>query len=103
MLQRDAKAAVTGSVPVGYGVPPMTITLNLVQEQAGLAAADAVAVTVAAVVRADLTWKALLPPRAAFGNYTLTAACTAGCPGSNGTATTITLVNLTFGDVYVCR
>lgn len=120
VLQRDAKTGVTGSVPVGYGEAPMTITVTLTEEAhvqynrrpAGVAVAPAATIdtatttstltVVSTVVRDDLTWKAYLPPKPAFGNYTLTAACTAGCPGRNGSATTVTLVNLTYGDVYVC-
>ena len=42
------------------------------------------------------TWKALLHPTEAGGNYSITAACTAGCRGS------ATIVDVTFGDVYYC-
>ena len=42
------------------------------------------------------TWKALLHPTKAGGNYSVTATCTAGCEGSS------TIVDETFGDVYYC-
>ena len=89
-------AAITGSVPPGWGVAPMTVKVTLVDEDGGANSA-----TVAAVIRPDNTWKVLLPPRPTFGNYSLTATCTTGCSGPNATATKA-LVNLTFGDVYVC-
>jgi hypothetical protein len=44
------------------------------------------------------SWKALLQPTAAGGNYTITAVCT-GCSSS---AAPITLSSVTFGDVWVC-
>jgi len=43
------------------------------------------------------TWKALLPPTAAGGNYTITAVCT-GCVSQ----TPIALTSTTFGDVWFC-
>jgi hypothetical protein len=43
------------------------------------------------------TWKAVLHPTAAGGDYTITAKCT-GC--SNGT--TATLSHVTFGDMFYC-
>jgi hypothetical protein len=97
VLQREpAKAAITGSVPPGWGAARMTVTVTLVDEDGGAKGAS-----VAADVRPDNTWKVLLPPRPAFGNYSLTATCTTGCSGPNATASKA-LVNLTFGDVYVC-
>jgi sialate O-acetylesterase len=98
VLQRaPAKSAVTGSVPEGYGEGPMTVTVTLVDaEDAG-----GFNQSIDTVVRPDNTWKAFLPPRPTFGNYSLTAVCTKGCAGDNATAVA-SLVNLTFGDVYVC-
>ena len=97
VLQRaPAAAAITGSVPLGYGVPPMRVTVALRQEDG-----SGFSHNVSAEIRADRTWKVLLPPRPTFGNYSLSASCTAGCSGANATATA-ELVNLTFGDVYVC-
>jgi len=43
------------------------------------------------------TWKVLLQPTPAGGNYTITADCT-GCL----TATTLTLSNVVFGDIFLC-
>jgi sialate O-acetylesterase len=43
----------------------------------------------------------MLLPRQTFGNYSITASCSAGCSGINATQV-VRLVNLTFGDVYVC-
>jgi hypothetical protein len=43
------------------------------------------------------TWKALLPPMAAGGNYSVWASCT----GCNSTST-INITNVTFGDVWYC-
>ena len=42
-----------------------------------------------------LTWKAVLRPAAAGGDYTITATCS-GCTGN---ATTATLQHVTFGDM----
>lgn len=97
VLQRaPAQAAITGSVPVGYGVPgAMHVSVRLLDEDTQR---DNV---VTAAVRADNTWKVLLPPRPAFGNFSLTASCTAGCAGANASYQAA-VVNLTFGDVYVC-
>ena len=98
VLQRaPAKAAITGSVPKGYGPDSMTVTVALVDEERQ----GRFSVNVTADVRPDLTWKVLLPPRPTFGNYSLTAQCTAGCTGENATAVA-SLLNLTFGDVYAC-
>eukprot|EP00041_Stephanoeca_diplocostata_P010993 m.177446 g.177446 ORF g.177446 m.177446 type:complete len:685 (-) comp18367_c0_seq2:175-2229(-) len=43
------------------------------------------------------SWKALLKPTAAGGNYTITATCT-GCTGT----TNVTITNVTFGDMWYC-
>ena len=43
------------------------------------------------------TWKAILHPATAGGDYTITATCT-GCAN----ATTATLRNVTFGDMWYC-
>lgn len=82
VLQRaPASAAITGSVPLGYGASSMGVTVALVDEDgAGFGA------TVSTQVRPDRTWKVLLPPRPTFGNYTLTAQCTSGCQGANATS-----------------
>lgn len=74
VLQREpAAAAITGSVPERYGKPgQMVVTVSLIDEtKAGRSA------MVNTPVRPDRTWKVLLPPRPAFGNYSLTAQCTA--------------------------
>ena len=100
VLQRaPAQAAITGSVPFGYGGPSgaeMHVSVRLLDEETKR---DSV---VTAAVRADNTWKVLLPPRPAFGNYTLTATCSAGCSGANASFAA-EIRNLTFGDVYVCE
>lgn len=44
------------------------------------------------------SWKALLPPMPAGGSFTITATCT-GCTDVNKT---ITLTNVTFGDMWYC-
>lgn len=44
------------------------------------------------------SWKVLLPPMAAGGDFELTATC-AGCAGAPGP---ISLTNVTFGDVWLC-
>ena len=100
VLQRaPARAAVYGSVSDGYGAAGgMEISVALTKH----GDADDVGIaTVTAPVRRDNTWKALLPPQPTFGNFSLTAGCTKGCAGANATAA-VSLVNLTFGDVYVC-
>ena len=94
VLQREpARAAITGSMPAGYGTPPMVVTVTIADEDGHGHGASAVA-----TVRADNTWKALLPPRPAFGNYTLRAQCSTGCHGPNASFAA-TLRNITFGDV----
>ncbi len=96
VLQRaPASAAITGSVPAGFGMAPMTVSVTLKDEMGPF---EKVA---AATVRQDGTWKVLLPPRPTFGNYSLVAQCSAGCRGPNATEI-VRLVNLTFGDVFVC-
>ena len=45
------------------------------------------------------TWKALLPPQPAGGNYTVTAVCT-GC--SPLAPSTVAISNVAFGDMYFC-
>lgn len=45
------------------------------------------------------TWKALLRPTAAGGNYTITAVCT-GC--ANASQPPLALINVAFGDVWFC-
>ena len=49
---------------------------------------------------ADLTWKVLLEPLPAGGNYSATASCLSGC--SAGSTVHATLTDLTFGDVFFC-
>ena len=44
------------------------------------------------------SWKALLHPTAAGGDYVISATC-AGCDDAN---TTITMSNITFGDMWYC-
>ena len=97
LQQAPAKSAVTGSVPVGYGKAPMTVTVTLVDD----ADPGGFNHSVDATVRPDRTWKVLLPPRPAFGNYSIGAMCTQGCSGENATFE-VGLKNITFGDVYVC-
>ena len=95
VLQRaPAHAAITGSVPAGYG-KAMIVTVTIVQEDGDFHHKTS------AAIRLDNTWKVLLPPRPTFGNYSLNATCTSGCEGENATITA-SLRNLTFGDVYVC-
>ena len=74
VLQRaPAAAAITGSVPAGYGKSgQMVVTVSLIDETNSNQSA-----VVNTHVRSDRTWKVLLPPRPAFGNYSLTAQCTA--------------------------
>ena len=62
------------------------------------ASADTVAdsYTVSGTVTADGQWKAYLKPTAAGGSYTITAKCDSGCTGS------VTLSDVTFGDVWYC-
>ena len=45
------------------------------------------------------SWKALLPPQPAGGNYTVTATCT-GC--SPLAPSTVSLYDVTFGDMWYC-
>jgi len=109
VLQREpASAAITGSVPQGWGADDdMSVTVTLTDDDGAAAAAAGSGGgagwqhAVTAAVRADRTWKVLLPPRPTAGNYSLTAQCSAGCSGANASFVA-TLLNLTFGDVYVC-
>ena len=45
------------------------------------------------------SWKALLPPQAAGGNYTITAVCT-GC--SPQAPSSVSISNVAFGDMWYC-
>ena len=92
VLQRaPARAAVFGALAAAPG-GPAHVTVN-VSEAGGYAASFGAAVT------PEGTWKALLDPRPAWGNYTLVAYCDAGCTSPNDT-TGATLTGLTFGDVW---
>ena len=103
VLQRaPAAAAITGSVPDGYGIPDgMTVRVNLTGyashqegDQGGAAGGAAGGArggarggesssgffhSVTAKIRPDRTWKVLLPPRPTFGNYSVSAECSGGC------------------------
>ena len=96
VLQRaPAKAAVYGAAGSVFGngtVAPdagATVTVT-VKESAGTG------YTVTATAAADGGWKAMLKPASAGGDYTISAACTAGCTGKQPH----TIVNVTFGDVW---
>ena len=95
VLQRaPAAAAITGSVPDGYGIPDgMTVRVNLTGyashqegDQGGAAggarggeSSSGFFHSVTAKIRPDRTWKVLLPPRPTFGNYSVSAECSGGC------------------------
>ena len=86
VLQRaPAAAAITGSVPDGYGIPDgMTVRVNLTghashQEGDQGGTASGFFHSVSAKIRPDRTWKVLLPPRPTFGNYSVSAECSGGC------------------------
>ncbi len=53
-----------------------------------------------ATAAADLTWRVLLEPMPAGGNFSARAECAAGC--APGSVTEATLSDLTFGDVVFC-
>jgi hypothetical protein len=95
VLQREPEhAAVTGSVPEGYG-SDMMVRVTLTDASAGFQH------SVDAAIRDDRTWKVLLPPRPAFGDYAISALCAKGCSGDNATKTA-SVEDVTFGDVFVC-
>jgi len=75
-----ATVTVTLAGPQPYTSPPVTVTRS---DDATLSG----------------TWKVLLPPRPAGFGYTVTAAC-AGC--ANATSAPATLLDVGFGDVYLC-
>jgi hypothetical protein len=100
VLQRaPAKAAVYGVAGLIFpnktvsGAGDATVTVD-VKESTGLAS-----YSVTATTAADGSWKAMLHPSPAGGDYTLTATCTSGC---NGNITAHTIVNVTYGDVWFC-
>jgi hypothetical protein len=49
----------------------------------------------------SVAWKALLPPQPAGGRWTVTVACTAGCPAADA-GVELVLERVTFGDVFFC-
>lgn len=77
----ETQAAVYGSGATGQ----VTVTVSSVLD------ADSVVVTASA---SDGSWKALLPPKPAGGQYTVTATDAAGSKS--------TILRVTFGDVWFC-
>eukprot|EP00041_Stephanoeca_diplocostata_P018767 m.396690 g.396690 ORF g.396690 m.396690 type:complete len:756 (+) comp21114_c0_seq4:60-2327(+) len=106
LQQAPAKSAVYGTLGVGGtavkvsmcadngGAPCNTIDakINATHQPVGYQDPNGVPFPVTA------SWKALLPPMPAGGSFTITATCT-GCTDVNKT---ITLTNVTFGDMWYC-
>lgn len=111
LQQSPAAAAVYGVVPPGAKGPTVIVTVTegktsyTVTAKVGKDATHQPYGYVNPTTGAQLpvtanTWKALLHPTAAGGDYTITAKCD-GCNGT-GTTTTATLSGVTFGDMWYC-
>ena len=103
VLQKGAtaKAAIYGIV-VGGATKATKVTLTVTDLDAGAGSKASYTVTAKpmtlAADGANLTWKALLPPRPQQGgDLTVTASCS-GC--ANTSAATVS--HLTYGDVWLC-
>jgi hypothetical protein len=93
VLQRaPARAALFGVLAAPSG-STAHVTLNISDSESGYSG------SFGADVAADGTWKVLLSPRPAFGNYTVAAACDVGCTSPADTAVSA-LADLTFGDCF---
>ena len=98
ILQRAPnRAAVTGSLPASYQPAPTAVVTLTVQQFDGDGSKN-----YSATVNADRTFKLLLEQRPAGGNYTMTIQCTAGCTTPTAAPASATVVDITFGDVYLC-
>ena len=95
VLQRaPQRAALYGASGANYTVgTPMVLTLSGVGPDG-----TAYNKSWPAASGADGTWKVLLDPMAAWGNYSATISC----PQCTGGQTSATIHSLTFGDVIVC-
>jgi len=100
VLQRaPAGAALYGAVTPGAFAPgAATVSVTLSGTAAGGAAALPVAVS--SPVADDGSWKVVLPPQAAGGNFSATATCS-GCAALPFMSPR-TISDLTFGDVWMC-
>ena len=92
VLQRAPQQAVVW----GFTAPNATVTTTMAPSACAAEAACARA-TFEAVAGADGTWRQLLPPTPA-----LTTPYTLDFASSNSTAERATLVDVLFGDVYLC-
>ena len=92
VLQRaPAQAALYGSVPSGSANAVVTLIFGTVDGTSSKNYTSAVA--------ADLTWKVLLDPQPAGGNYSARVLCTTGCSHPKREST---ITDLTYGDVVFC-
>ena len=113
LQQAPAAAAVYGTAPAGASAVTVTVTDTSSGKSYAVAAkvgADAThqprgyvdPSTGAQLPLAQRTWKALLQPAVAGGDYTVAATCSAGCSAANASSNTAMLAHATFGDMWYC-
>jgi sialate O-acetylesterase len=101
LQQAPARAALYGSAPAGSAPGSqvvVTLTAAATTTTTTTTPQDQYTASFSSPLAADGTWKVLLDPLSAGGNFSATVAC-ASCV--NGTQTS-TITDLTFGDVYFC-
>ena len=93
VLQRaPSMAALYGSAGNVTGSSPAQVTVHVSSSDRD------VSKTYTSPVDDEGNWKVLLDPAEAGGDYTMSVACTRGCMNTSE----MTLVNVTYGDVYFC-
>lgn len=94
LAMAPASAAVYGSAPSNSTGQTVTVAVTAAAATLGAqgATVGAPLITVTAVVNPDGTWKALLPPQPAGGNFTVTASCPTCGPSAVATDVTFGLV-----------
>ena len=106
LQQGPAAAAVYGPAPTGATAVSVTVGGTMSYEVAAVVGKGATHQPVGYVDPSGQplpalanSWKAVLKPAAAGGDFTVTARCTKGC-GDNATA--VKIAHVTFGDVWYC-
>ena len=99
VLQRAPhKAAVFGTIAGGTAIETAKMDVTVTPQHTGGGSAYSVqaVLTPATTAGGNATFKALLRPTPAGGNYSIVARCVTGCEGQ------ATLHDLTYGDVWYC-
>ena len=96
----EAAAVLFGTIAGDAAAVGATVALTLADGATGAVASRAVAtVRASAADGGALVWRAALAPSdGPGGNFSLTAACVAGCAN----ASAVTLARVTYGDVWFC-